>query len=317
MESSLISIVIPIYNAEHRLEKCLDSLLEQTYENIEIILVDDGSSDNSLSICQEYADNDSRIRIFSSDGQGVSAARNMGIDNSSGQFLMFVDSDDFVTKTFCYDAITNQHKYHSDLVLFGFVKVEGQSTEHVNFYTGNDRILRKEEALTKIMINSFPWNKLYRRSLFRNIRYPEGKLYEDTFTTYKLFNAATNISFLNKENYYYVYSNNSTSAHYSQENIKFQFQSSLEIMKFLKENYPDAYLLSMSDFLKVVIRYVTYCDDNYDMKLTETADHFLFSERVPENWDRTHRVVMKLYKASPFLTKKILRLKRIVRKNKE
>lgn len=123
----LVSIVIPVYNAEKYLFKCLNSVINQTYKNIEIILIDDYSTDSSFTICKKYESNDKRIRTMSSESKGVSNARNTGIKNSTGEFIQFVDSDDYIEKNATEIMVKEQEKTDTDLVVFGFRKVNGKN----------------------------------------------------------------------------------------------------------------------------------------------------------------------------------------------
>lgn len=191
-----VSIVVPIYKVESYLHRCVDSLINQDDDNIEIILVDDGSPDGCPGICDEYQKMDHRIKVIHQVNGGLSAARNSGIDIATGDYLMFVDSDDFVEPNYCSYALDQAIKTDSDIVVFGHKDVYPDRTEIQTVLFSEERRFNREEALTELVggkILSFAWNKIYKASLFDGIRYPVGRLYEDIGTTYKLFDKANSV----------------------------------------------------------------------------------------------------------------------------
>lgn len=202
----MISIIVPIYKVERYLNRCIDSLINQDYKDIEIILVDDGSPDRCGQICDGYAMKDDRIKVIHQVNGGLSAARNSGIDIASGEYLMFVDSDDYVTSDFCSCALNAAIKNNSDIVVFGHTELYSSYTKNVNIEYSQEAKLSNLEALLVLFngnINSYAWNKIYKASLFQNIRYPVGRLYEDVGTTYLLFDKAESVFLSSKILYYY------------------------------------------------------------------------------------------------------------------
>lgn len=206
----LISIIVPIYKVEDVLVRCLDSLCRQSLRDIEVILIDDASTDMCCEICEEYAVIDKRFRVIHHEvNRGLSAARNTGIKEATADYLMFVDSDDYVHKDFCRLPYECAVQKQADLVLFSYqsVKKDG-SVRAVNREKG--QVLSKLSRLEAIELMShevgyFAWNKLYSRKLFNNVSYPEGYLYEDAGTTHKTFLLADRIYYLNKALYYHYY----------------------------------------------------------------------------------------------------------------
>lgn len=199
-----ISVIVPIYNVGAYLHQCLDSLVDQTYKDIEIILVDDGSTDDSGQICDEYASRDERITVFHKRNEGLSSARNTGVNVASSEYIMFVDSDDWVELNFCEKAYMELRHYNADLALFDFIKVyaDGRSEKkRSNIYSG---IISESEALRfNLQFAPAVWLGLYRRSLFNNIKFPVGKYHEDTGTTYKLIHEANKIIHIDEMLYNY------------------------------------------------------------------------------------------------------------------
>lgn len=221
MDSPLVTIVLPIYNVEKYLKKCIDSVLSQTYKNIEIILVDDGSTDNSSQICDEYKLIDKRIKVIHKENGGLSSARNVGIDNSNGEFVALIDSDDFISNNFISELLNLLIQYDADIAECDIEKVEEKDSSLFQFCTESPsdpiKVLDNCQALTRIHDDDFyiclrsviASNKLYRKSLFDTIKYPLGKLHEDEFTTYKLFYASRRVVFSNKKMYAYLQRQNS------------------------------------------------------------------------------------------------------------
>lgn len=237
-----VSVIIPIYNVELYLRRCLDSVLAQTYQNLEIILVDDGSPDRCGEICDEYAKADSRVRVIHQTNQGLSAARNAGIDVATGSFLAFIDSDDYVEERMIEVLLDNLRTYQAQI----------SSCEHVDVYEGRpvpeagleNSIceLTPEQALAKFLISTkvdvITWNKLYERKLFSDIRFPVGKLYEDHFTTYRLLDRARKIVHTQAQFYYYCKRCASISG-MSFSPRTFQLREGLdEECPFIKKKYP-------------------------------------------------------------------------------
>lgn len=204
--SDKISVVVAIYNIENCLRSCIESILNQTYENLEIVLVDDGSTDASGEICDSYAKSDKRIVTIHKKNGGLSDARNSGIDIAKGRFITFIDGDDTIEKDYVstlYDTIISDN---SDISIAGHNIVRQSGI--VKKCASKHKVYSPEDALREILydreIDLSAWGKLYKTSLFEKIRYPKGKLYEDSATTYRLFDAAKAISVIPKTKYNYI-----------------------------------------------------------------------------------------------------------------
>lgn len=201
----LISIIVPIYKVERYLRHCIDSLLSQDYQHIEIILVDDGSPDSCGKMVDEYAAKDERILAIHQQNAGLSAARNAGIKVAKGDYLMFVDSDDFVDTNFCSYALQKAIDTDSDIVVFGYRDIYTDRVEEQS--VGKEYKFSRKEALLELhggRLLSFAWNKIYKSSLFKTVRYPIGRLYEDIATTYLLFDKANTIYLASGITYNYL-----------------------------------------------------------------------------------------------------------------
>ena len=213
LKQDLITVVIPIYNVEKYLKKCIESIIGQTYKDLEIILVDDGSPDNSGKICDEYANIDKRINVIHKENGGLSDARNYGIMNAHGKYIVFIDSDDYVENQYIellYKAIILNNTKISQC---GIKKINEKNDIIGYFNYGENQIKKSKELIIDLYggkwENIVVWNKMYLRELFNNIKFPKGKIHEDEFVTYKLLFLSNEISVINKCLYNYMQSNES------------------------------------------------------------------------------------------------------------
>lgn len=206
----LITVIIPIYNVEPYLQKCIDSICMQTYSRLEIILVDDGSSDNCGKICDKNSEVDSRIVVIHKENGGLSSARNAGLDIAKGEYIAFVDSDDTIHPQFIEILLNLSFQYDSDISQCDFLRVSENSLnlslnsqQKICIYNNKQAIY--ELCCTKNAVKyAVAWNKLYKRELFAHIRYPNGRIHEDEFTTYLLLWKANKIVVINQYLYYYL-----------------------------------------------------------------------------------------------------------------
>jgi glycosyltransferase involved in cell wall biosynthesis len=208
MHNPLISVVVPVYNVEQYIRECVDSIVSQTYCHLEIVLVDDGSPDDCPAICDEYAKKDSRIKVIHQKNGGLAKARNVGIENSSGEYITFIDSDDYIASNYIEILYRGIIENNADVSIASFRSFEKNNTAVIEDSSCQFATISKKrcfENYTSIFTNPFvsAWNKLYKRNLFSNIRFPEGKLYEDAFTTYKIFDVSQKIVFTSSVLYFY------------------------------------------------------------------------------------------------------------------
>lgn len=212
MGEPLISIVIPVYNVEKELDRCIVSVLKQTYTNLEIILVNDGSTDNSGIKCEDYKTKDSRIKVIHKNNGGLSEARNFGMDEANGELITFIDSDDYVTNDYVEYLYNMMSKNDADVSIVENKKVWGE-LEELDKNLDEEIIFNSLDAVEDLLyqkhIENSAWAKLYKRKLFEGIRYPCGMLYEDLGTTYKVLLRAEKIVWSNIQKYYYYQRENS------------------------------------------------------------------------------------------------------------
>lgn len=257
-KNDLISVIVPIYNVEKHLKKCVDSIINQTYKNLEIILVDDGSPDNCGKICDEYAKEDLRIRVIHKENGGLSSARNIGIRMSLGSYLMFVDSDDYIEINmveFLYNAIASKGvnmsvcKYRE---ISGAYKKREFKEEHSITVSG-------KEAIEMLFVGS-KWNfvivcnKLYEKDLFRGIQFPEGKYHEDEAVAYKLLYKCDKVSCIPKVLYNYVKRNGSITDEYSLKRLDAVDIFEDRLAFFLENNEERLYALAQRSFAVFTFR---------------------------------------------------------------
>lgn len=212
----LITVIVPIYNVEDYLDRCVKTICQQTYKNLEIILVDDGSPDRCGQMCDDYAKQDERIKVIHKPNGGLSDARNAGIEIATGEYLVFVDSDDYIHHEMIGRLYNALKVYRADLAVCGYEEVtEEQEADVTRPMKGEGEILVGDEDKKRHLFGpdfiafNVAWNKLYKRSMFAQERYPKGKIHEDEFVTYKLVDRAERIVYLKENYYFYVQRNQS------------------------------------------------------------------------------------------------------------
>ena len=211
--NELISIVIPVYKVEAYLSACVESVLAQTYQNFEVILVDDGSPDNCPAMCDAWAEKDSRIRVIHKENGGLSSARNAGIDAAKGDYLAFLDSDDLWTPVFLERLHTALTESNADLAVCQFQRFHGSPPKKLPQQAETEVLCQRGalECLFDIRNENMVVapNKLYRRHLFKRIRYPLSKLHEDEAVIHEIIGAAKKVAWVEESHYHYRQAPNS------------------------------------------------------------------------------------------------------------
>ena len=245
MTTPLISVIVPVYRVEKYLERCVKSILSQTYKNLEVILVDDGSPDQCPAICDACAEKDARVKVIHQENKGLSGARNAGIDAASGEYLAFVDSDDYVSPHFIEELyqLLQDTGCAIGQCRFSYVKGDGLVEEGDSafcIYRGEslmEQLYGPEEKATCFVV---AWNKLYWAELFKEtgIRYPEGRIHEDEATTYRLFHEAKKLAFLDRALYgYYTENGGSITSVFSAKRLQWLTAHEERIAFFKKNGY--------------------------------------------------------------------------------
>lgn len=254
-----ISVIVPIYNVEKYLNRCVDSILVQTFTDFELILVDDGSPDNCGKICDEYAAKDSRIHVIHKKNGGLSDARNAGIDwafaSSDCEWISFVDSDDWIHPQYLEILYRAATEHQVDVSICAFQKTNGD----IESFEVNEDVftVNTEEFYDRNRINAIiACGKLYRKQCFAEIRYPVGKLHEDEFTTYKILFKLTVVAFTEAKLYYY-YKNEESIMHatWSDKRLDALDAFKEQISYFKTNGYDRAFVRSVRAYIG------TICDD--------------------------------------------------------
>lgn len=233
-EKPLISVIVPVFNVAPYLRKCLDSILNQTYENLEIIIINDGSTDGSGSVCDEYK-KDERVKVFHTENRGLSAARNKGLDEANGDWIGFVDSDDWIEPDM-YEVLQKKAEdTGADVVECGvFIKYPDRTERHKR----RNVVLTGDEAIQALLyeeLSENAWNKLWRKECFDRTRFPTGRVFEDIATTYKVYSYITSFCSLTEEKYHYQQRSDSLSRKRTMKNLADFWLSHYERYRNLQE----------------------------------------------------------------------------------
>lgn len=236
-----VSIIIPVYKVEKYLKRCIESVVNQSYKNIEIILVNDGSPDKCGEICDSYARIDNRIKVIHKENGGLSSARNVGLDIASGEYIMFVDSDDWIEE-YSLEKLDKYMDMSYDIINFKFSFVKEGSKNIIELQSDPKEgyecdLISYIDKLFMGELSFFIWNKLYKKDLFNEVRFPEGRNYEDLATIYKLYFNAKSIIVTDYTLYYYWLGNsNSITSNSTVKNMTDYLLSTKEIYE-VNKNY--------------------------------------------------------------------------------
>lgn len=214
MSNKKVSVIVPIYKVEQYLDRCVRSIRNQTYQNLEIILVDDGSPDGCPQMCDEYANEDSRIKVIHKANGGLSDARNYGLDAATGDYISFVDSDDYIHRQMYESMLQAAEDYQADIVISDWQRVnEGETPpdksvvpdkQHIQVLDGRKIQYSYFDEPDNRITYTVAWNKLYAKEIFANRRFPKGKVHEDEFVTFQTLYHAKKIVYLKERLYFYL-----------------------------------------------------------------------------------------------------------------
>lgn len=301
----VVSVIVPIYKVEKYIHKCIDSILNQTYKNLEIILVDDGSPDACPQICDAYARQDERIKVIHQENAGLSAARNAGLDVAQGEYICFVDSDDYVTEKFVEILYVTVKRYNTLLAMCNHVCVNeiGKSLCVKNNIYVKDEIILEKEIHSRVMKKHthmcvVAWNKIYHKSLWENIRYPVGKVCEDEYIFCKIVSQCEKIACSSMPEYYYRIRSGSIT---SGKNYKF-YNNMIEASKqrllyYQKKNWRDLEKQCYMSILDGIMMCYCYCftdeEKNWHKKLLEEVNQYVANHN--ENITLSNKEKIKLF----------------------
>lgn len=258
MKAQNISVIVPVYNIAKYLPKCLESIVNQTYKAIEILLINDGSTDESGKICDEYAKKDNRIKVIHQNNQGISATRNVGIKASTCDYIIFIDSDDYINEDYIETLYNCIVKTNSDVasVNYNVVKTDGtilfNGSQETNLkenelviFEGTDII---KELLSQKIIKNFVWNKIYKKNIL--CKFKVGINYEDMAFALEVFSKTKKVAFINKSCYNYVKREDSITATISEENLNDFGKAIEERYKVVKKKYKNLEPYNLYAFLE-------------------------------------------------------------------
>ncbi len=261
----LVSVIIPIFNVEKYLSRCVDSVLAQTHQNLEIILVDDGSQDDCPTLCDEYAFKDERIKVIHKENGGLSDARNAGIDIAKGEWLTFVDSDDAISPIFIERLLGCVTEKGLKLAQCGYTRFELELPNEVNVLKTS--LVNSKEIIENIdtATNTAAWNKIYHRSLFNSVKFPFGKIHEDVATTYKLFYQCESVGLLDGGLYYYFHNPDSITTSKIKLNKLDLIDAYKEQTEFFKDKlgYENIYADACNRLVTLFGTLISYKEENY------------------------------------------------------
>lgn len=268
----LISVIVPVYKVEPYLDRCVQSIVDQTYTNLEIILVDDGSPDNCGAMCDSWAEKDSRIKVIHKENGGLSDARNAGMAAASGEYMAFVDSDDWVDKQFIsvmYQAIVVTG---ADIAACDILMTENQDSVATGSTEFSLAVCTPEEAIEDITygrrFRAVVWNKLYKRNVLAGEYFSVGRYHEDEFFTYRILDKATVLVFADQILYYYYQRSGSIMGSVSVRHLD-AFDAYLERLAYLKKKYPRIYV---RDKMQFCVSCVMHYRDALTLTIPETSE---------------------------------------------
>lgn len=251
MNNLKISVIVPIYNVEKYLNRCIVSIVNQTYTNIEILLIDDGSTDNSGNICDSWKKKDERINVIHKNNGGLSDARNVGMDNANGQYISFIDSDDYIDE-YMYEKLLNALLCSNSDISCCSVKMIWEENQKSQMLTKSEyKILNTEEGLKSIILEDYlkqpVWYKLYKASVIKNINFEKGKINEDVFWSYKVISRARRIIIIPDILYFYMQHEGSImNNHYNLKRLDV-IDAKFQRYEFMEEKYPQLLKYAYTD----------------------------------------------------------------------
>ena len=285
MKTSLISIIIPVYNAEKYLRRCLNSIINQTYQNLEIILVDDGSIDGSGEICDSFAVRDSRIKVIHIPNGGASLARKKGLDLSKGKYVTFVDSDDWVSPYYVSTLFHMIDEYGVNVSACGVKKVKPEDNKDEDLASVNTQLLSFEKLMPRFFKYEF-WGfpgKVYERSCIEYLGFPKATLSEDYYVMVQLFNRERQIANTDAPLYYYEYHDNSLSHQKLSLRAFEEFENVKAVYDYVCLNMPQYKDYAFSNVIETVVKL------NF-LKKQDKEDYFKEQFSVINNFMKKTRI---------------------------
>ena len=323
MDKPKVSVIIPVYNVEPYLRRCVDSVLAQTFTDIEVILVDDGSTDLSGTICDDFKEKDERVTVKHISNSGVSVARNIGLNNAAGEYVAFIDSDDTIAPEMIEQMLCALQKENADLCICGFQRVSENYVPAGNKSSVSFQVLTGMQALEKLYTNDYLYftiacNKLFKRSLFNALRFPEGKLFEDGYVAFRYYFASRTVVCLPDCYYFYLTRSNSiTTSSLSVKNLD-GLDAEVDSIDFLKEKGCfDLLAKAQTKYVGAVI----YNLKRFDLKQKDVQIKFrdlrrdfkrLYAGIMKSSMlSKKEKFIITLFRINPRLCKLIIKVKKL------
>lgn len=296
MEQPILSVIVPVYRVEAFLDRCVQSIAAQTYRNLEIILVDDGSPDNCPALCDAWAEKDNRIKVVHKKNGGLSDARNAGMAAASGELMGFVDSDDWIAPDMYQHLYDLLNADGSDISACGVEMVWEDGTPSRSLTKAGCCVLNHEEAMQAIIRESWlkqpVWYKLYKTTLIRDIPFPVGKYHEDVFWSYQAVARAQRVSVSDRIGYYYVQRSGSIMGEgYSLKRLD-AVEAKSQRLEFIRQKYPALVPVCETDLFYTCLYHGQMAIKHLDQTQAKQGLDFL-KEKIPALRFRTYHLPLK------------------------
>lgn len=312
----MISVIVPVYNVEKYVVRCLQSIQNQTYPDYEVLIIDDGSTDSSGDLCEDFAVGDKRFRVIHQKNGGLSAARNTGLDNATGEYVIFIDSDDYIHPQMLEILYECCEKTEADISICRFRRIE--DGEEVGFEPISDdeydiSVLAGEESCYKIYVENsvetvVSTNKLYRREIWEKMRFPMGKIHEDEFVTYKLLYDAKKVAYTDAKLYFYVQRSDSImlNKNYGSNHMVILEMAEESIVFYMEKKNNVLVKLAVERAVELSkILYQKYgCAERKDLQKVVLSSYRSMFKKYHKfmNIDISSKIIMTLYGYSPELS---------------
>lgn len=280
--NDLVSIIVPIYNVEQYLNRCVESIVRQTYDNIEVLLVNDGSTDRSIDICEKWARADARIRVFDKTNGGLSDARNYGLCKASGAYVLFVDSDDWIHEEMLQQLMSEMKKSYADIVCCGLIEATDAETSNKRWFKTN-KVFSGAEAMSYLIDNdiltSHVMPKLYRRDILGSNLFPKGKLFEDIYVMHNIFAKCNSVAVIPECLYYYYVRDDSISNKVALRNRMAwveALQKRYDDVKDVKDEYREKLMYQIANVYSLSIVQNKFREDEIEKEFSKIKELQLF-----------------------------------------
>lgn len=315
----LVSVIVPVYNIENYIDRCIKSLLRQSYKNIEVLLINDGSTDNSEKICKKYVDN-KKIFLYSKPNGGLSDARNYGLNFAQGRYVVFIDGDDYVDASYINELYSAVTKYHTQVAMCSYKEVD-EKENIIKIVDINERsgaqVITGKDVLRNFyrpggVVDQVVWNKIYDISLFNKVKFATGKFYEDGYIIAPLYWNVLRVSLVRKALYNYVQRNNSiTHTVISQKKIRDSEGTYKYRLNFFEKRDKKLYELAAIDYKSWILRFLTEYDKFDGCYMDYLQSEYRKYYKIGQSKNLKHRIVNWMANKNLAVT---IKLKRQIKK---